>query len=748
MKKSRLAVLLILILLFSSLSPAALAASILYESDFSYNDSTEKYDLHYTVDGDGAITITGKGEIESYAFSSGELPRVGAVSTNFFTSVSVGDQVTVIGEAAFGWNYALKTVSLGKAVETIEDFAFYDCTALTSISLPASLTLIGESAFDWCDNLTDVYFAGTKQQWNMVSINSYNSPLFSGATIHCSDGDLAYDLDYSIDDDGVLTFSGTGYLTKNFASNQQITRVVINDGLLGLPDSCFNYCYNLKAFEVSSGNPKYSSKDGVLFDKNKTKLIAYPTGKTGAYSVPSGVKTIGDSAFVGAEISSITLPSGLETIEITAFWQCSGFSSITIPASVKEIGHAAFVLCNDLTSISVNSSNKYFSSKNGVLFDKNKTTLIAYPTAKSGKYTVPTGVTSIDTAAFQFCSKLTEATLPKGVEEVGYNSFYFCEALTKVTLPKTLTYLGGGAFTACSALETVNYAGTMEEFDALLADSTIQNTPLFFAKIVCSDGNIVFDELNGYVNSTKATTFNLTKAGKLTISGAGEWDYSAFELNMSVKEVTLNSGVNEIGYYAFMECYNLKKITIPKSVKSIAYAAFMGCTALTDVYYAGTMAEWVKLLQTSADIVEYSIDDYDGLSWATVHCSDGDWEYDGNGLGGDSEGDDEVDPSSFDMVLPEKITEIDAQAFRGSGIMNLYIPYGCKKINKWAFKDCDSLRTILVPSSVTFIADDAFEGCDSTLTFIVGEDNDYAKDYAEAHGFVARTSPFADAPEN
>ena len=200
-------------------------------------------------------------------------------------------------------------------------------------------------------------------------------------------------------------------------------------------------------------------------------------------SIPEGVKSIGDGAFRGCSgLTSISIPSSVEIIKFLAFEDCSGLTSIDIPEGVTTIGAGAFDGCSSLNII-VNEYNTTYSSEDGMLLNKEKTTLIAYPSAKGTVTNVPTsvttivdsafygcsgltsinipeGVTTIGAAAFDGCDSLTSISIPKGVKIIGVAAFDGCDSLTSITIPSSVTSIGVAAFYGCSSLEEVTMEAT------------------------------------------------------------------------------------------------------------------------------------------------------------------------------------------------------------------------------------------------------------------------------------------------
>ena len=313
----------------------------------------------WELDSEGTLTISGEGEMNNYDFEEDAPWNRGLHGNEAITKVIIDSGVTYIGDKAFSNCIKLSSVTIPDSVTSIGYCAFGYNPSLKSIVIPPSVTSVDNEVFCLCENLTSITIPES-----LTSI-------------------------------GEFVFHGTPWLEAKRAENPlvSINNILIDglacEGEITIPsnisyifDSAFCQSEKLTAINVDKDNKYYSSENGVLFNKDKTAIEAYPIGNTAKeYTIPDSVVSIENQAFIRCEnLTSITIPKGVKSIGEYAFYECDGFSSIeisdtvenicdyaftncssltsiTIPDSVTSIGHCAFWKCNNLTSITIKNPN-------------------------------------------------------------------------------------------------------------------------------------------------------------------------------------------------------------------------------------------------------------------------------------------------------------------------------------------------------------------------------------------------------
>lgn len=215
---------------------------------------------------------------------------------------------------------------------------------------------------------------------------------------------------------------------------------------------------NPEHFQVDEDSLVYKNMQEVLFDKTGKHLQKYPRGSDRyTYTVPDGVESIGEEAFMDSRLESIILPDGLNVIGPEAFSGCYRLDEITLPDSVSQIWDTAFRKCT-FSNIIVGKNNKNYVSDDGVLYNKDKTVLLKYPAKNPQEhYRIPDSVLVIDVAAFSNCCNLKEVVIPEGVVNINNGAFAGC-TFEMLYLPSSVSWLGYRAFEGCDELKKIIHA--------------------------------------------------------------------------------------------------------------------------------------------------------------------------------------------------------------------------------------------------------------------------------------------------
>lgn len=247
-----------------------------------------------------------------------------------------------------------------------------------------------------------------------------------------------------------------------------LTSITIPKSVTTISDGVFFYSRQLTDIVVAADNPNYCAENGILFDKTKTVLHSYPTASE-TYRIPDSVTDIRAHAFRGCNrLKEIIIPDSVRSIGDLTFAECIALENIIIPSRVTVIGTALFQSCNSLTNIEVAADNPNYCSENGVLFNKDKTELHCYPSAKDAKtYQIPNSVIHIKVNAFYHCTELTNITIPSRVTGIGTLAFGGCTSLTSVTIPNSVSVIEYNAFNFCTALTDVYYDGAAQQWQAI-----------------------------------------------------------------------------------------------------------------------------------------------------------------------------------------------------------------------------------------------------------------------------------------
>jgi hypothetical protein len=344
----------------------------------------------------------------------------------------------------------------GLPVTSITTNAFSNMTSLTNVIIPGSVTSIGDYAFSGSTNLTGAYFNG-----NAPTVGSWVFLSDSNATVYYLPGIAGWGSPFAGLPSVAEYTSQTQFSYTTNAGAITIAGYTGPGGAVYIPPAI----NALPVTTIGTNAFENSGLSSVTIPGSVTSI-----GQQGFYAcsgltsvtIPGSVSSLGLSAFEDcSRLTSVTISNGVSSLGPGAFFECWGLTNVTIPGSVTNIGDSAFTDCIRLKAITVDAQNSFYSSLNGVLFDKSQSTLIEYPGGLGGSYTIPDSVTSIGEGAFTFCSGLTGITIPGSVTNIGANAFADTYGLTSVTIRAGITSIGADAFSGCSDLTSITIPGSV-----------------------------------------------------------------------------------------------------------------------------------------------------------------------------------------------------------------------------------------------------------------------------------------------
>lgn len=662
-------------------------------------------------------------------------------------------------------DYFLRGSNIEELTITAERIWFYD-NSLTNDSLK-TVTINGTVEQFESDVFGDAKTANLPETVNMY--NSFDTTVYS-----VLEKIYGYSGEVSEDDDNWITFTKT-----------DISREIVTEG---------DYQYYIN----KNGEAVISSYNGTDTDVIVPELLGEAIVTTIGYrafascktivsvTLPDTIKYIQSRAFTFCgNMTAINVGSGVRNIGFGAFYKCSKLQSITLPEAVDTIAGSTFCYCDKLKSIKAPGVTKLMTSAfydSGISelefsesfncvesyaftssfhlkefkYDKNVTYLgdYAFSYSQIRSFEFNDAITEIPSYAFEHVYDLTSVVLPSNLVTIEKYAFYNCQHLESIEFPETVTTIGSSAFHYCYSLsgtltipETITSIGRYA-FSETGYDTLNYNSPALFSKGIFEMTNLSTVNFGNRVTEITSGMFDgcvqlkhITIPDTVTKIGSG-----AFMDCINLESVTLSSNLLVIENGAFYDCEKLSNVDLPDSVTEIGSDAFNGCTQITELTIPKSVTSfYVNALPQNLTTVYYNAENctFEGL----IRANSGDTYYSPfyqtkikNVFIGDTVKripDYFLCSASFieNIVLPDSVTEIGTEAFRGCTIKNITLspnlvviedrafygtyvkiedikfPDGLRMIGKEAFAYCHEIEEIHLPDSVVDVAEGAFESC-------------------------------------
>ncbi len=500
-------------------------------------------------------------------------------SNRALTSIGIPEGVQTIHQYAFADCSALSSVTLPSTLKTIYAYAFQNCAALTEVDIPRSVTTLGDRAFD-CANLTQV-----KVNWyTPLQITGDADPFPQKATEdHSLIAPFALD-QYYVNDAYWGQFKSIEP-TPTYVNDTGLVYGWVGDGTTHVKVVGWQGWTNPTSVLIEPklyvGDPQ--NNENLVFDVTEIGDEALKDCTLlQDITIPASVTKIGESAFQGSGLYSITLNEGLRQIGLNAFNGCSSLQTVNVPSSVTGIGAGAFSTCGALQTATIQAQ-----------------------------------ITRLLNQTFQHCSSLTSVSLPSTLTEINYLAFFNCTSLPSIAIPENVNIIGSAAFRNCTSLKDVYFQGATppdvdlegqgdlfrnENGDGVIDHSTITL-------------HVPFGATEAYRNHTYWSTFHILLPSEINIDFADAkvkdicvgietgWDtnndrelslaeaaavtdigsyFNSDEIT-TFDEFRYFTGVTTIPSGAFNGCTALTSITFPESLTTIEMWAFQNCSALTNL---------------------------------------------------------------------------------------------------------------------------------------------------------------------
>ncbi len=586
-------------------------------------------------------------------------------------SVTIPDTVTSLGEWVFSQCYELTFAKLPEGCTELKSYLFNACYSLRSVVIPDSVTVIGEDAFAFCKSLTEI-----KIPESVTEI-----------------GDYAFTNCHSLESINLPPNLRTiGHNALEVCLSLESIRIPASVAEIG--DSAFTFDNRLTEIEIDPGNTAFRNDHGGIIQLSEMKLISYPVGRTGDYSVPDGVKEIGYGVFMDCRgLTGITIPDSVCRIDQNAFRDCVSLMQVSIPDSVASLGAYAFNGCGSLHDVKLSAGLTEIGDNtfSGCSFEY---------------IVIPDSVTRIGNYAFSGNARLRTVILPEKAPEMAENSFGGCGNLDlenpgEKPAEKEIKRSG-----TCgeNATWTLDPDGVLTIRGTGYIYGTMNWTKEAVRRIIIEEG---ITEIGSVTFADFAHLEGVTIPSTVAVIGT-----NAFSGCSSLAEVVIPEGTVSLGRNVFYECFGLRRITLPDTLKEIGGELVGGSTyfesnptyTITADYRSEAARQVSRLGNTFRS---------PGIPAKLIYTFDGEKE---TGLTVAA-----VDTEIQCFEFPDGVTGIAPYAFRGCDrLTEITIPGAVTEISEGVFADCGSLAAIAFGPEITAVGKFALARCGSLtdVTFL------------------------------
>ncbi len=604
--------------------------------DYDNNYNLKSVTMHFAVEHvfeDGFCVDCGLAEVEyntmllSYEIVNGEVVITDCsvyVTSMVIPSTIEGYPVTAIGNYTFSDCYSLEEVIIPEGVKRIGDYVFGWCHALKEVTIPLSIETIGNNAFCACYNMTDIYYAASRVEWNKIDYDFDNDYYVSDVTIHYA-VEHTHNIDYTPGVEPTATEFGFTAIQICIECGD-----VLEEKTPLPPTNDERYALLTYAF--------VGEDIGVIdYDDSAEYLV-----------IPEGVTVIGDYAFAYVDymtlnnygLKGVELPESLRKIGYGAFARCVSLKEIVIPESVTYLDGETFWCCESLEYVLLPDSLEYIGSW----------TFAGCSSLKDIE--IPEYISRISTYAFSGCNMI-RIDVPDNVEIIDFGVFGYNDNLVKINLPDGLTSFSFDAVRMCPNLESIEIPVSVVSLNFTEKSEVLKN--IYYAGTEDQWNNVEkfgdYSDVTVYFADTHTHTETIVPATEATCTEFGypegvtkcadcglylsDWEPVYAKGHTFVSDICVDCGIDEMLSYleyeisdgramitycdpfaekiiipetiegcpvtsiemlAFDDCHRMTEIVIPKSVTYIGSFAFMSSVELKTVYYTGTEEEWNNVI--------------------------------------------------------------------------------------------------------------------------------------------------------